>query len=90
MKKLTPEQEKMNDYIRNNEAIPKHLWDDGNDVIRLRRADGTYLSILPCSKNENGEMVRFDLAEPSGEVLFCGIDLELVMTLIENFGKEKI
>ena len=59
----------------------------GNDnCIRLRGHKGNYVSILPCSEQED----LFDLCLPNGKVLYCGVDKELVEVLIEHLGLENI
>lgn len=66
------------------------LPDTGNSCIRLRGKNGNYLSLLPCGCDENGNVVCVDLCEPNGNVLYCGVPIELVNVFVEKFGVEKI
>lgn len=68
----------------------KFFANNGNHCIRLRGKNGNYLSVLPCGTNAVGEVVCFDLCEPSGKVLYCGIDVQLVDLLCEHLGMEEI
>lgn len=66
------------------------LPDDGHSCIRLRGKDGDYLTLLPCGVNpDTKEVTCVDLCLPSGEVLWCGIDIELVNIFAERLGIEE-
>lgn len=53
--------------------------------IRLYDKDGNHLlSILPCGI-ENEEAIDYDLVYPKGEVEYCGVDQELVDSLMKVF-----
>lgn len=66
------------------------LPDDGNSCIRLRGSRGNYVTLLPCGIGGNGQVESVDLCEPTGEVLYCGVPIDLVNIFIEKLGLEKI
>ena len=67
-----------------------NLPNDGNSCIRLRGHKGNYISLLPCGVNSTGEVVCVDLCKPSGEVLYCGVPIDLVNVFVSELGLEPI
>jgi len=62
-------------------------WQD--KCIRLRGHNGNYISILPCTCRDD-HIDCYDLALPSGKVLYCGVPLGLVECFIDELGLEII
>jgi len=69
---------------------PCKIIDDGNSCVRLRGHKGDFLTLLPCGVSEDGEVVSVDLAKPSGEVLYCGVPIDLVNVFVDQLGLEEI
>lgn len=68
-----------------------NIPNNGNTCIRLRGADGNYLSLLPCGIDPiNGRVTVVDLATPDGKVIYCSVPNGFVNEIIEHLGLEKI
>jgi len=72
------------------EKIECLLPDDGKTCVRLRGKNGNFVTILPCGTDVNGNVTNVDLCKPNGEVLYCGVDIELVNIFCEELGLERI
>jgi hypothetical protein len=67
------------------------LNDHDENCVRIYDSKGGHkLSLLPCSVDEQGDVVCVDLCLPSGSVVYCGVPIDLVNTLVEHLGLEPI
>lgn len=61
------------------------LNDHDENCVRIYDSKGSHkLSLLPCSVDEQGNVVCVDLCLPSGAVVYCDVPIDLVNTLVEH------
>lgn len=59
----------------------------GNLCLRICNEEGEHcLSLLPCGIDMNGDVNCWDLADPDGQVVYCGIENDLVDSLVQHMG----
>lgn len=60
---------------------------DGKNCLRLFNEELEHcLSLLPCGIDSEGLVTSWDVATPDGEVQYCGVDNDLVDTLVTHMG----
>lgn len=65
------------------------LQDDGK-CVRFYDKEGNHrLSLLPCGLVD-GKVVCVDLCRPSGKVLYCGVQIDLVNVFVEALGLQDV
>lgn len=64
---------------------------EDNQVTRLYNKAGKHIaSLLACGTDAKGTVTCVDLCLPSGEVLYCGVNLELVEVFTKYFDTENL
>lgn len=59
----------------------------GNFCLRICNEEGEHcLSLLPCGIDRNGDVICWDLADPDGNVVWCGIENDLVDVFVKSMG----
>lgn len=63
----------------------------GINIVRLYNNVGKHVaSLLACGANEDGTVCNWDLCDPGGKVLYCGIENDLVDSFAKLLGWQEL